>query len=272
MFNLKRFGAILAHIHAKSPIWYYLLPIMALLLLFGVLMIDSNAIHFEPYRDTGKHFFTSYRLTPIMLFANSISLSIVSIHLVSSYFKNDKNKTDSLLIPASRLEKFLAFLLIVVVVIPMLGYLSSVVFFFLLKTTPLLSYFPKWGWMWDNFAFSLIIYMALAIPFLASSLLQSKNTILASAATIIAIYFIVFLFRELDYFGLQNPYQFVISDIAELPTGDDLYGPVLPSGIIKSYTPLSSAFKGTTLISFHFISLLGLFISSAWFAFKNRQV
>lgn len=273
MFSSKRIGRFLNHLIAHAPKWYLIVPLLATIgiFFFGVLVDGTRPS--VPFEDTSEPFIRPYTVGIILLYGNTIGLVIVAVHLLSNYFKTQQRSIDTISLPVNQIEQFTSLFIALFVAIPVLGLASSVLSFGLFKLFGFFGVFPKWIWMEDKFVLSVLPYFVFALFFFPLSFLRPKQTWIWGIGIMLGIGIILGTVFESgpDFLSTERIDLSAYTD--QLPKGDKVYGAHYIYNIYDY--PINSFFhipNGLGAIIFWLVAPIFLLISSAWIAFKNRQV
>jgi hypothetical protein len=270
MFNTQRLTQLIRLTWERTPRWLLFLPFLTIIgiQLFGII-IDGE--HMSRYGPTDQAFYAPYFVFMVLLYANSISLTIILSSIIGRHFNSKKEKTDTLTLPASRVERFTALALFCYLLIPAFGLLSSVAAFAVMKYTQLLGYYPQWNWMGNAFIYSLIPYYLLASPFFVLSILRPQKTIFWGLGISATFGIILSLIINSDAEYLYN-LSYSVDKLTDIPNHKTVYGPILENFYSDNINPLAAILDSPGLLIFFGAVFVSTLLISGWLGIKNHQV
>lgn len=210
MFNLPRFGKFLRWLWHRSPLWYVFAPVAACAIIAAFVYFSFGATE-GAYKDLFPHFDMEI-IMPFAFMSMLLSGLPIAIHFASRHLAKPQEGIAYLSLPVSTLERFIALLLGLFIIIPVWSYLGLIIFYSLLNLfSGLIPYpFPGLADALPIFNFAFVPYLAAAVLVMGITIIRPRQAFVWYAGVGIAISILFPLF------GMQAE---GVNFILEMPAG-----------------------------------------------------
>lgn len=208
MFNLPRFGKFFRWLWHRSPLWYVFAPFLACIVMAAFVYFTMGAEQ-ASFSDLVPHFDMNV-IMPFTFMSMLFGALPIAIHFASRHLAKPEEGIAYLSLPVSTLERFIALLLGIFVLIPLWAYLNVVLFYVVLGLfRGVIPYpFPGLADIMPMIHFGLLPYLAGAVLVMGITILRPRQAFVwyAGVAIAISILFPVFAMQaESIDFMLEMP-------------------------------------------------------------------
>ncbi len=265
MFSFQRFQHLLRWSWAHSPRWY----LFAHAGIFILFLIFNKLTGFGP--GEGRQFINGVSLLNILIILHVLSLGVIACDFLSRHFTTARAATDYYSLPVSFAERTTVFLLVVWVILPIYGFVSSMLVISVLKLFSSLFVLPPLAIAAQSIFSSILVYWLVSIPLLAWAILRPKHSFWSALGMAAGFSSIVGLMQAAELTDAQGYRYQVPEAITQTVAASDVYGPSLQQMNSWQMGHMMH-WVGHPLPWVLGIALVLLFLASAALALKNRQV
>lgn len=268
MFNLQRFGQLIRLTIQRSPRWYLFAHLAGCFLITILIyfILGERGRYLENHSQAILHMDT---LLYGFIWVNILSLLPVTAHFIGRHYHNLKESTDTLSLPTSKLERFLVLILGACVVIPLIGFVGSILYYIVLKAVAVPFIMPPLKWVLPLLTLTMAPYFLGLPPMFALAFLRPKQTVLWAMGVIAASVLLVLIYIQVFptdniVFGLETPENLI-------PRAD-VFGPSAEESQTIYLNAMQQFFTGYTKSAILFVVVAVLFFTSAFRALTSKQV
>ena len=267
MFNSSRFSRLVRWTIQRSPAWYLFVHFAACILITITayyLFDEKQNIWSGPVPFVNPaHFLYGFA------WVNVLAMLPVAAHFISRHFRDDRQTIDYLTLPVSGLERFTVLFIGLFVILPVLAWTSSLLFFLFIQLFGSEGLqFPHLKWMWSAFNLSLLPYFAGAVILFGLGLIRPKLTILWALGITILVSAIAVILTQVTFD--QRGVDILLDTNSEII--DNFFGPSLQSKEFLNVNAAHAIFNQMPMLIGTVVFSAILFITSAWRSLNAKQV
>lgn len=269
MFNLARFNRLARWTIQHSPAWYLFVHFAACVLITIIVYLLLNER--EDILNAAIPFVEPAQFMYGFGWANCLAMVPVAAHFIGRHFRANRETIDYLTLPVSAIERYLVLLGGVFVVIPVIAWLSSLLYFLVVQLVGGDILFPPFKWMWSAFGLALAPYYVIVIVFFALGLLRPQRTILWGVGMMVGIVALVVLIVQ-TFIISSGIYLPISTSLISLSDSANYFGPAINGLETVELSGAQAFFNSISLFIATAVIAALLLLASAWRSINAKEV